>query len=513
MRLLRRPDRPLWVRRTSISSIPSGVALLTAIWIGILPGVTKIHLDGFFAQSSILFVFPALIAAFRFRLARTLAGSFVLTVLLTYLFCAYTEFYPLGVVAVVGLLAVTLWPSLLGALIRGAFVITASLLLSAPYLGKGFRLLLQHGSTSLLKPESLESLVPDAGTVRGWSVLLFGDLPAASRITVLLTVVLLLMVVSAFFTSSLKRRLELAVIAGVAVGPLALIVSLPGYPKYLFWKLSGTFAWLLAILAVVGMTRVLSVVKIRGSYRRACLAACVLVPVAVSAAGFKQQMGIVFSRSDNLRFVDTPYLRKTFDYVENHPGQTYLIAETNGIVAGWFMYHARNSRTYIDPSTPAGDYIPVGKFAFYEIPAELPEDTQVLSRLGRSRLTPLVLKVENPQGIDRDGARYWYWMGDQIDLKIKNSRPTLTAWLSLRVAPGPANRAPGRVMAIDDGVSHHEFDFRKEETIGTEVQLVRGMSTIRLRTVRPCEHQVKLPNDPRKHMIWVADVSIREISP
>ena len=41
-----------------VLSVPRLLAMLVGIWWGVLPAVTKVHLDGFFSQTCILFVFP-----------------------------------------------------------------------------------------------------------------------------------------------------------------------------------------------------------------------------------------------------------------------------------------------------------------------------------------------------------------------------------------------------------------------------------------------------------------------
>ena len=195
-----------------VLSVPRLLAMLAGIWWGVLPAVTKIHLDGFFSQTCILFVFPAMAAVFyvrRGRLERT--PLWLLTVYLAYLLCTYTEVYVLGVGLLVSMVMLAAWTgtpwwqriSAVAAVGAGSLVLTGSYMwYFVHYIGH------QYGVAA--EPLALADLTPLSGTWMGWKQIFFGYVPATDarleRLSLLAGFAILFFIGSAFQGRGLTKR-------------------------------------------------------------------------------------------------------------------------------------------------------------------------------------------------------------------------------------------------------------------------------------------------------------------
>jgi len=455
------------------------MALLGGLWLGVTPAVTKLHLDGFYAQVGGLFVLPAVLAT---------RSLFVQTVLLAYLYCAYTEFYPLALAMVLAMRLIS------KEFVPAIAIPVLSLGMSLPWLLRSFHMLGQH--VAMTSVPWLEVLFPFAGSLKGWALLFFAPpLP-------LFAAGLGVLSVSAFFSQSLRKRLQLGLITCLAIGSLSLVAS----GHYLFWKLSAGLIWLWVFVVVLGLVRLGSLVprKWRLSHYPATLV--ILLLTALSVRGYLHEMKGVIRGSGNLLSVDTPQLRQTYRYLEEHPNETFVISEENPIVVGWLAYHGRKANIFLNRSVMAEhdpDLAPAG-LPFFRLPANG-------TIIDRTRITGagFTWRVVNPQGRDEDSSGSWYWLGDQMEVPIENLRQVpMKVDILLQVVPGPANPDPERVIALTNGSNRQEFRFSREETIKAAVELKPGLNAIRILTVRPLEHRVKFPDDPRKHMVRIDRIQV-----
>ena len=349
------------------------LAFIGSVWVGVLPSLTKIHLDGFFAQVSVLFVFPLLLAACRFRLDRHWRGLVVIAIFLAYLFIAYTDFYPFALV-LLALLFACPWPRReKGWTLRFGMVVILSLSLSALYLRLGVMLFLYHFHVANSKPAALELLVPRAGTVWGWSETFFRPLPVGatpSYDAVSLCILLAALVgISAFFSRSLRNRYYLVAAAAAPVAYLSVLVAGGSYPKYPFWKVSDSFAWLLVLMFLMGCYRLALLIGKHGPARVVSLVAACGFAV-LSFFGFLQEMRVVLRGEEILTALNKPPVKLAFRYLDEHPRTSILIREKNPVVVGWLSYHGRKGAVYLDRNWPGDSYLPPGNWTFYSDPPD-----------------------------------------------------------------------------------------------------------------------------------------------
>jgi hypothetical protein len=163
------------LRDTGINRFIAGSGALLAAF---LPGLTRLSLNGFLSQVSILFVFPFFASLLRREelSARTFTLFFSLT--LAFLIAAYSELAPIGFCTL--LLGVmfarkdkirTNKLMLISAGLLVAFVNPFYLRNSIEFLSQQYKL---AGSSTFL-----DNLAPDVLTLRGWSELIFGVITSA----------------------------------------------------------------------------------------------------------------------------------------------------------------------------------------------------------------------------------------------------------------------------------------------------------------------------------------------
>jgi hypothetical protein len=493
------------------------LALMGSLWVGVLPALAKIHLDGFFAQLSVLFAFPLILAACRCGLDRSWRDSVLIATYAAWVFSAYTDFYPFAVVLVALLVATgwarrdRWWP--LHVLLIGI----VSLLLSGLYLRKGIALFLYHLSVANAKLPELEGLVPTAGTLWGWFQIFSSPLAAGAqdsyRIAVLCTLAASLVAISAFFSRSLRTRYQLAAAIAGPLAYLCVVVSSPDYPKYPSWKISTSFAWLFAVLIVLGLYR-LCLIALSRTKARVTTLVMVYVFLWVAYAGCIEEMDVVFRQAENLSILNRPALRAAFAHLETHPGSTVMIRDENPIVVGWLSYHGRHSRVYVDRDAVPEGYLPPGDWSFYAVPPDLGAGVVVSSEGVQTGRVPSVA-VRNQQGRDWNERELWYWMADTVDFSVLADHQSVArSWvLEFLAIPGPGNPAPVRKLALTSANGASSIvEIHGAEMIRIPVTLQPGRTTFRLQILWPTEQIVSLPNDSRKLMVRISHVAIRDVS-
>jgi hypothetical protein len=498
-----------------VLSIPRLLAAAVGFWWGVLPAVTKLQLDGFFSQGSILFVFPAMAALFyanRGRLERT--TCLLLTLYLAYLLSTYTEVYVLGVGLVVSLSVLAPsqripWKGRATAL---AAIVAGSLLLCGGYLRFLFSYIAVQYKVAAAAA-SLASLVPMSGTWRGWKQIFFGyeaiTNAGLERGAILASFVIIFLVCCAFQgRTAWNRRCLLALVAPL-LGVLALLLSMPELPQYPFSKLLDTFTTFWLVLAVVGLWNVGTLFVPRRPWVRA--AAWMLVTGFVLAAltGSWPQWRAVRENGDNLVAVNSPEAQRCYAEARTHPEETFLIAEPNNILCAWTALAARHSKVYVEDDHVSDEPVPASIFAF----RRLPPFSGALVLLGTNGPKRLVdaqgqpdLVVRNPQGVDGGGSNAWYWIGRAAQLEVTEFTPSPESVhryaLEFDALAGPANPSPlrGLVLVSPDG-SEQKFDFSTRATCHFTVDLHSGQNVFTLKVAYPTEQTFRVATDPRDFMV------------
>jgi hypothetical protein len=125
------------------------------------------------------------------------------------------------------------------------------------------------------------------------------------------------------------------------------------------------------------------------------------------------------------------------------------------------------------------------------------------------------LSVVNPQGKDQAGDKFWYWVGDtaQVKLAIPVDSKERALRLTFRAEAGPANPIPARTVRVRNSERKFErvFSFTGVTFIDVVVPVVPGDNRYLLEVVSPTDQTVKIPGDPRKHMVRVSDLSVTNV--
>jgi hypothetical protein len=502
-------------------SLSRPYAMGAALWTGLAPGITQMHLDGFMSQSCSAFVFPWLMLLPRLRIP--LRGFLILSgIPLALLLVTYTEVYPIGI-AVFGLATVASQ----GISIRSIGSVLGSVLLSSvilpAYLPRAISFMTTQYATASAKAPQLEVLAPDAGTVFGWVSILL-NVPLVSpgleyRILVFLGLALIVSCAAGLFSSSLRNRVYLGAITAGAWLFLSILLSNPDFVRYPYQKILVTFAFLWIVLSVCGIAHTarwlqrLRVPMIRPAFVFGTFAVLFLL---ASAGYIRHHLG-VFRQDGMLQVLGNPTLREAFRFASTHPSATYLIKESDGMVAAWLAYHTFHSKSYYDAPSLSDLPIPSGLFRFSTPPADL--QPTLISRNGirdaSTRLPIPDILVSNPQGQDVAGSSVWYWLGDALTIEVgrwDGSTTPKTVTLSFTAEPGPANPSPNRSFNV---ISARDASLTKVEITGTKtvkvpVVLYPGLNKLQVESVDPIEHVVKLPGDARKHLTRLSNFSTSE---
>jgi hypothetical protein len=165
----------VFLRETGCDRFMAGSAALLAAF---LPGVTRLSLDGFLSQASILFVFPFFASQLRHEELSARSFTLFFSLTLAYLIAAYSEIAPIGLCTL-----------FLGVLFvrqdkfrdKRVMLMSAILLIALmnPYYLRNLIGFLGRQYYLAANSTNLDDLAPKVLTVRGWSELIFGAITSA----------------------------------------------------------------------------------------------------------------------------------------------------------------------------------------------------------------------------------------------------------------------------------------------------------------------------------------------
>jgi hypothetical protein len=526
--------------------MPTKIAGLAACWWGILPAITKMHLDGFFSQSSALFVFPAIAAFFYTKKGRIDRVQLTLqAIFLAYLLCVYTELYVIGVGIIVSLLLFngrTRWSHRVAAALT---IPIGSLLLASFYLPYLVTFLSNHYKVAA--QPFFSGLVPMSGTWRGWAEIFFGQLSssvldlglltdaqagqqflqqAASMVTpellnrIPIIIALALIVIGGFAfqgRSPAKNRFLLTTLL-IPFSILILLLSATELPKYPFSKLLDTFTPFWVVIIALGFLRFS-----QGTFRHPAICklsmlSFLLSLTALSFSGSVPHWREVIEGRGILATVDSNEARACYAIAESRRQDEFVIIESQDILCAWLVYHTRHAKTYLDADLISDVAVPDEQYAFRRIPT-LAGKLTVLNSHGPNYTGLPEVIVRNPQGIDRDVKTNatWYWIGKEAVFEVLalSEFPQVGFYqIEFDATAGPANPEPRRTLALTapDG-EVQTASFVQPETVRFQIKTNRGRNLYRLEVVYPTEQTNKNPSDPRNHMVQIEHLEISKNKP
>jgi hypothetical protein len=483
--------------------------ILAAIWVGLAPATTGIHLDGFLSQAAVLFIFPVFILHSRFTEGRTRFKILIGSVFLSYLLVCYTDFFPIGIVLLTLVTAAlcTIWSRL--QIVFSFLTLLFSLFLVPGYLPNAVQFVVGQYSYAAAVNQAVEVLAPDGGTVYGWTQSLI-QIPLAAgdtgrQATTALGLLLFALGAAGLFSRSRRHRLFALVTVLTPAIFLGVLLSAHVLAKYPFQKIcdSFAFAWILVIMRGICLLTATARRRWAGPLPAVNYALPGLL-LLLGCFGCFAQHRFISTRFESLALLDTPEFRKTLQYVAAHKDRAYAIRHPHGVVAGWIAYEARQSRVFILSNQLSDIPIFPGQQAFSVLPDVLDRVTFIDTVGFRDETTSAGapdIAVDNPQGQDVFVGGAWYWLGDSLNVECFDWSGTKPQEYSLtfQAEPGPANPSPLRTISVTNlRTGQREFlSFRGATKLVIPVMLAGGKNTLRIESVDPRDEVYKTPNDPR----------------
>jgi hypothetical protein len=468
----------LVLRETGIDHFIAGSGALLA---GCLPVVTRLSLDGFLSQISILFVFPFFASLLRHQelSARTFTLFFSLT--LAYLISAYSELAPIGLCTLfLGVMFVrqdkmrTKRLMLMSAILLIALVNPYYLRNLIEFLGQQY----YYAANATF----MDNLAPNLLTLRDWSELIFGGVHSAPFALFFDWSALLLGFLLLGGAMILSRR-ERLILGAILLPPILLIVYLATRTppaSYPIAKITLTIFPFLFTLMFVALSRMAANnqhLPIRVLMKLLCL----LIVVA-AAKGSIRYYSEVLNNQGMLSYLREPRFLNVCRELEEMKNKRVLLFETHSWLTRWLCYHARHNDVYFDGRLVSDLSVP--PFAPF---AKVPDLENVDFIATRDRIVDLkassvscLTLVDDLPGEDRTDGHVHYWLGPPAGLRFLALRP-MSANLKIRLTPGPeAGTLPIDYFLTDNLNLVSQGEIRGEIVEVRRINLPRGPSYMRL---------------------------------
>ena len=515
--------------------LPAVPALIAGAWAGTLPIITHTHLDGFFSQAYTLLCFPALICGSHLSARHPRLSILSVGLILAQLLTAYTELYIIGVAFVVGShLSESILP--LRRRVKHSVLSLAISLLCVPAYIPRFYTFIEHQYTIASNALALSDLAPRSGTWYGWSESFLRlnhqpDATLAPRILVLFGFAILGFMILGSISSSTKRRTRLLILLLIPAGILSVLLSAPAFPKYPFAKLLASFSPVFIVLAVLGIRRTGPAIAfcivprrivawpIRYSLPRAMCSIAIGGLATAAAWSSMSELKPVLDNEGIIALLNSEQSRRIYHILENDEHQTYLLNEPHNILNAWLAYHARHSIVYADIDILGDRPVPSSAFPFRRPPPE--KELTIINRYGiksRAYCSSLPdMLVRNTQGVEGDQNLTFYWIGDYVTIEFHHFAAEPSRFIfSLRCLSGLANPEPSRTVALEgtrDGNSAQQRTFENDARLSFPILLHPGKNIFYFRIIAPTDWIVRIPSDPRKHMVRIQELSLSAAPP
>jgi hypothetical protein len=343
----------VFLRETGIDRFMAASGALLAAF---LPAVTRLSLNGFLSQASILFVFPFLASLLRRQdlSARSFTLFFSLT--LAYVVAAYSEIAPIGIcILFLGVMFVRQDKFRAKRLMFMSAILLIALM--NPYYLRNLIEYLGQQYYMAANTAFMVNMAPDVLTLRGWSELIFGVTsgPFALFFDYCLLLLGLLFLAGAIFLSRRDR-----LIFGAILLPIVLVIvylatrNPPSY--YPIAKIALTILPFVIGLVFVALSRVAANNQGRpiGMLKKLL---CALI-VAAAAAGSVRYYCEVLNNGDLLRYVREPRFLNVCRQLEEIKNKRVLVFETHPWLTPWLCYHARHNDVYFESRFTSGSALP-----------------------------------------------------------------------------------------------------------------------------------------------------------
>jgi hypothetical protein len=462
------------LRETGTDRFMAGSGALLA---AALPFVTRLSLNGFLSQISILFVLPFFGSLLRHEELSTQRFTLFFSLTLTYLVAAYSEMAPIGLCTLIlGVMFVrhdTFRAKRL--MLMSAILLTT---LMNPFYLRNLIGFLAEQYLIAANATLMDKLMPNVLTLRGWSELLFGAITRAPFALFFnyCSLLLGLLVLAGVFILSRRDRMAFGAILLPAILVILYLATRSPPSYYSSVKITLTILPFVIGLVFVALSRIPAKSKDRPiGVLKKVLSACM---VTAAAAGSLRYYSDVLNNEGFLRDVREAHFQRVCQELEAIKSKRVLVFETDPLLTPWLYYHARHNDVYFD-NRPIIDASVASCYRF----ARVPDLTNVDFVATRDRIVDLrTLRVsspnlvDNPLGVDRTDGYVRYWLSP----RFLGSRP-VSVRLKMRLkAKNEAITVPIDFLLADDSSQVSQGVIWGKNIDVRRMNFPRGFSTLRL---------------------------------
>ena len=446
----------------------------------IFPGITHLFLYGFLSQTAALFVFAFFATLLHRRNLNGRSFTVFFSLGLAYLVAVYSEMAPIGVCCfLLGVvfvrcenfrqkLLISLCGILLVALLNPFYIYNLINFLSQQYF-------------LTLHSRSIDQLLPNFLTLRGWSAVLFGAVDPLWVLPVeFCGVVFALLALVGFLL--LPRPEELvfgSVLLPVVVlaGYLGTRVPLPVYP---ITKLMFSFSPFAAVFVFSAISRLSS----QNGNRMLELSKTFISVVLVIAAalGSIEEYRLVAGNSRDSVLVREPGFMNVCRRLELIKNRKVLLFDLDRYILGWLCYHARNNDVYCDVRS-IGSVDLLKSFPFSVVPKldsldlVVSRDRMIDPKTAKMMCGTLIDSFQEP---DYENGKIRYWLGPPTRVRFL-AFSEISARIMMRLQPGPDAKArPVSFSLSHDHENVAQGSFTGETVEVARIEIPQGLSDFEL---------------------------------
>jgi hypothetical protein len=464
------------LRETGIDHFMAGSGAVLA---ALLPAVTRLSLNGFLSQVSILFVFPFFADLLRRQELSARSFTLFFSLTLAYLVSAYSEIAPIGFCTLLlGVMLVRHNTFRAKSLILMSAVVLVALL-NPYYLGNLIAFLWKQ--YDIAGRGTFSKLAPDVLTLRGWSELIFGvfpNAPFAFFFDYCALVLGFLFVAGAIFLSGRDKLIFAAVLLPGIFLILYLATRTPP-SSYPIAKITLTFLPFVIALVFVALS---GVPRNNPNPYLGVLMKLLCGSIVVAAAvGSGRYYSEVLNDAGLLRYVREARFLNVCRDLEEIKNKRVLIFETHPFLTAWLCYHARHNDVYFAGQfigdAPVPPLAPFSKIDLGDLDFVATRDRMVDLR---APSVSCLTSVDDAAGEDRADGHVRYLLGPPARLRFLALRP-MSANLSMRLAPGPeATTFPVDLFLADDQGHVSQGEIRGKKVMVLRMNFPQGLSTLQL---------------------------------
>ena len=454
------------LRESGIDRFMAGSgALLTAF----LPAVTRISLDGFLSQVSILFVFPFFASLLRRQELSARGFTLFFSLTLAYLVAAYSEIAPIALSTFfLGVIFVRRDKARSKRLMLMSAVLLIALL--NPYYLRNLIEFLGQQYYMASNAKFLDTLAPGVLTLGDWSELLFGTI-ASAPLALLFDYGALLLGLLVIAGAILLSKRDKPIFGAILLPALLVILYLATRTppsSYPIAKITLTMLPFAIGLVFVALSRIAAINP--GHAIGVLMKLFCAVTVTFAAAGSVQYYSEVLNNEGLLRCLREPHFLSVCRELEKITNKRVLLFENDPLLTRWLCYYARRNDVYLDGRFISDSSVP--PFAPF---AKVPDLANVDFIATRDRIVDLrapavscLTLIDDLPGEDRTDAHARYWLGPPAVLRFLAFRG-ISANLKMRLTPGPK----ATILPIDYFLTDTQGHVSQGEMRGATVDVRR----------------------------------------